>query len=62
MLNPIDYELLIDAIERMGTKVYTSLPKYVATHYLPNWYHLMADLTPETKFYPLDDDLETELY
>jgi 3-methyladenine DNA glycosylase AlkC len=29
----------------------TSLPEYLATHYLPNWYPTLADLTPETKIY-----------
>lgn len=62
MLNPTDYGLLIDSIERMGAKFYTPLDTYLATHYLPNWYHLLAEYTPETKFYTLDDDLEAELH
>jgi hypothetical protein len=61
MLHPIEYGLLIDSIERMGAKAYTSETTYLATHYLPNWYHLLADFTPETKFYTLEDDLEAEL-
>jgi hypothetical protein len=61
MLNPTEYGLLIDSIERMGAKAYTSPTTYLATHYLPNWYHLLTDFTPETKFHALDDDLEAEL-
>jgi ATP-grasp domain, R2K clade family 3 len=61
MLNPGEYGLLSDAIERMGAKVYTAPITYLATHYLPNWYHLLTDFTPETKFYSLADDLEAEL-
>ncbi len=57
MLTPI----FIDAIDSMSAKPHTSLANYLATHYLPNWYELLAEFTPETKFYPLDDDLEYEL-
>ncbi|NJQ97610.1 MAG: hypothetical protein HC784_08115 [Hydrococcus sp. CSU_1_8] len=39
----------------------TSKTEYLATHYLPNWYPLIADLTPETKVYSLNDNLESEL-
>jgi hypothetical protein len=61
MLSPSDYELLINIIENANADVFTSKIEYLATHYLPNWYPLIADLTPETKFYSLDRDLESEL-
>ena len=61
MLSPSNYELLVSAIESMGAYAFTSLAEYLSTHYLPSWYPLVADLTPETKFYSVDDDLETEL-
>ncbi len=61
MLTPSDYQLLVREIERLGTTAYISVANYLATHYLPNWYHSIADLTPETKFYPCDDRLESEL-
>ncbi|MFB2979945.1 ATP-grasp domain-containing protein [Microseira sp. BLCC-F43] len=61
MLSPSNYELLVSAIESMGASAFTSLTEYLNTHYLPSWYPLVAELTPETKFYSIDDDLETEL-
>ena len=61
MLTPIDYQLLIDAIERFGAVPFTSTINYLATHYLPNWYQHIADLTPETKFYQVDEDLKSQL-
>jgi hypothetical protein len=33
----------------------------LSTHYLPNWYPLLRDLTPETYCFDIDDDLETAL-
>lgn len=61
MLSPGDYELLVSVVESTGASVLTSKDEYLATHYLINWYPLIADLTPETKFYSVDDDLESEL-
>lgn len=61
MLSPSDYELLISVVESTGPGVLTSKTEYLATHYLTNWYPLITDLTPETKFYSVDDDLESEL-
>ena len=61
MLSPIDYERLVKVVEDAGSSVLTSKSGYLATHYLPNWYPLIADLTPETKFYSVNDDLEKEL-
>lgn len=61
MLSPSDYELLVNAVDSAGARAFTSKPEYLLTHYLPNWYPLIADLTPATKFYTVDDDLESEL-
>ncbi|MBW4623154.1 MAG: ATP-grasp domain-containing protein [Cyanosarcina radialis HA8281-LM2] len=61
MLSPADYELLVRLVESTEARVLTSPTKYLAAHYLPNWYPLIADLTPETKFYAIDDDLESAL-
>lgn len=61
MLSPSDYELLVGIVESTGARVLTCKAEYLATHYLPNWYASIADLTPETKFYSVDDDLESEL-
>ncbi len=61
MLTPTNYQFLVDAIELMSAVAVISPANYVATHYLPNWYSALAEFTPETKFYTLDDDLESEL-
>ena len=61
MLSPSDYQLMVNAIERVGASAFTSQSEYLATHYLPNWYPLITDLTPATKFYSVDDDLESAL-
>ena len=61
MLSLKDYELLSNIIEKAGASLLTSKTDYVATHWLPNWYPLISDLTPETKFYSLEDDLESQL-
>lgn len=61
MLNPTDYERLVRAVEDTGSSILTSKSEYLTTHYLPNWYPRIADLTPETKFYSVEADLEEEL-
>nr|WP_230967310.1 ATP-grasp domain-containing protein [Nostoc commune] len=61
MLSPGDYELLVNVVESTGASVLISLAEYLSTHYLSNWYPLITDLTPETKFYSVDDDLENQL-
>ncbi len=62
MLSSIDYERLVAIVEKAGARVLTSKSEYLATHHLPNWYPIIADLTPETRIYSLDTDLEKELY
>lgn len=61
MLSNSEYELLVDTIANSGASAFTSHSEYLAAHYLTNWYFKIADLTPETKFYSLCDDLESEL-
>jgi hypothetical protein len=53
MLTPTDYRSLIESIEHIGAKPYTSLPTYLATHYLPNWDRLLADFTLKLGFIAL---------
>ena len=48
MLTPTEYGMLADAVARQGSAMVASEAQYVAMHYLPNWYPLLADLTPET--------------
>ncbi|KAB0584510.1 hypothetical protein F7Q92_03080 [Ideonella dechloratans] len=50
MLTPSGYAELLEAIERKGARAVTSLAQYRLCHYLPEWYPLCRDLTPETIF------------
>lgn len=61
MLSAAEYESLISNLHTTGTRPFTSLENYLANHYLPNWYSRIADLTPETRVFPADCDLEAEL-
>lgn len=61
MITPDEYALLVNVIRNAGADVLTSHDEYLATHYLPNWYPLLRDLTPETRFFSVDDDLESVL-
>lgn len=61
MITPDDYSLLIDTVRNTGGEAFISHDEYLATHYLPNWYPLIRDLTPETHFFSVDDNLESAL-
>jgi len=61
MITPDDYSLLVNAVRNAGADVLISHDEYLATHYLPNWYPAIRDLTPETHFFSIDDDLESAL-
>ncbi len=61
MLTSGEYSLLVNSIRSAGSEALTSHDEYLATHYLFNWYSLIHDLTPETRFFSVDDDLEHAL-
>lgn len=61
MITPDDYLLLVNTVRDAGVDFIISQDEYLATHYLPNWYPLIRDLTPETRFFSIDDDLERAL-
>jgi hypothetical protein len=61
MITPNDYALLVDAVRNTGADMLISHDEYLATHYLPNWYPLIRDLTPETHFFAVDENLESAL-
>jgi len=61
MLSSAEYEQLVSALADGGTQPFTSTQTYLASHHLPNWYAAIADLTPETRVYPVECDLEAEL-
>jgi ATP-grasp domain, R2K clade family 3 len=62
MLSTNDYLQLVDTARSAGIEMWISLDEYLATHHLPNWYPLISDLTPETHFFDVDENLESELY
>ena len=61
MLKGGEYESLVRAIEGCGATALTAPQVYLLAHHLPNWYPLLADLTPETRVYPADADLVADL-
>src|SRR5262245_11793599 len=61
MLNPDEYERMVAAIEAADATPYITKSEYLAAHYLPNWYPLIPELTPETRIYPADADMPQEL-
>ena len=61
MLKPTEYERLAQAIAAASATPLTSTGSYLAAHYLPNWYPVIAEFTPETRVLAREADLETEL-
>jgi hypothetical protein len=61
MLAQGEYVNLATSIEAAGGICFTSTDQYIATHYLPNWYPMVKDYTPETIFLGTDVDLVCEL-
>ena len=61
MLSASEYETLVSNLIQSRARPVTSLENYLASHHLPNWYPSIFDLTPETRIFPADCDLETEL-
>lgn len=56
MLSAAEYQNLSLSVAATGGSLLTMLEQYLATHHLPNWYPLIADLTPQTAVLPLDAD------
>jgi hypothetical protein len=61
MVKGEEYAALARAIEECGANPFISPQEYLAAHYLPNWYPLLSDLTPETRVFPADADVVAEL-
>jgi hypothetical protein len=61
MMSAMEYETLVSNLIKSGARPITSVANYLASHHLPNWYPLISDLTPETRTFPADCDLESEL-
>ena len=62
MLSPADYENLTSVISQSGARLLSDTKTYLSTHYLPNWYPLILEFTPETRVFPVNADLATELH
>jgi hypothetical protein len=61
MFSKDEYTSLIAAIKSAGSNPLNGAADYLGCHYLPNWYPLLAEFTPETRVYPMDCDLAVEL-
>lgn len=61
MLSAMEYESLASNVAQGGARPFTSPQDYLFSHHLPNWYPRIVDLTPETRVFPADCDLEAEL-
>jgi len=61
MLTYDDYVSLVASVERVGGSCMTSPDQYIATHWLPNWYPVVQDDTPETVFLDVGDNLVSAL-
>jgi hypothetical protein len=61
MLNKNDYEKLATLVKNAGGHMFISPSKYLLAHYLPNWYSYIEDLTPKTKFFEYNDNLQNNL-
>ena len=61
MLSPADYENLVSVISQSGARSLTDAKSYLSTHHLPNWYPLISEFTPETRVFPANADIATEL-
>jgi len=53
MLPAAAYARLAEAVAGGGGELLTAPERYRATHELPGWYHLLADVTPQTVWMPL---------
>ncbi|WP_310481871.1 ATP-grasp domain-containing protein [Chamaesiphon sp. VAR_48_metabat_403] len=61
MISPDEHSLLVNAVRNTGADLWIDRDEYLSTHYLPNWYPLLQDLTPETYWFNVDADLNREL-
>lgn len=61
MLNAEAYKCLEQSILSKGCKLLTNFETYLSCHHIPNWYPRISDLTPQTRFFTVKDNLEVEL-
>lgn len=61
MLASPEYEKLVSLIRSQQANPLISLETYLACHYLPKWYPLVAEFTAETRIFDSSSDLKSEL-
>ncbi|MBN9692396.1 MAG: ATP-grasp domain-containing protein [Verrucomicrobia bacterium] len=61
MLTPDQYAQLHQAVAAEGARLRTSPEAYERCHYLPRWYPLLAEFTPETRFFAETDPIVSSL-
>jgi len=61
MLAPEGYSRLYQAVSAKGGSLRTNPTQYRHCHYLPEWYPLCEEFTPETIFLAKDADFASEL-
>ena len=61
MLSPTEYKNFVLSIEKADGLPLNSTESYLSTHYLPNWYQIISDLTPETIVLLIGSDWTSEL-
>ncbi len=61
MLAADRYPTLADAIRALGAHPFTEPEQYTLCHHLPQWYPLVAELTPPTRMLARGDDFVTAL-
>jgi hypothetical protein len=61
MLSAEKYRNLVEVLQKHNLTPFISLDNYLSTHYLPNWYSIISDLTPETEIFDIDDNLPFQL-
>ena len=57
MLCKEEYEKLTFLVQNVGGEMLISPKQYLLTHYLPNWYNHIKDLTAETLIFNYDDNI-----
>lgn len=61
MLTVEQYQLLEKAVSSKGAKLIVNTEKYQLSHYLPKWYPLCSEFTPESIFFNTKEDLLANL-
>jgi len=61
MMSASEYGSLVSSLASAQARPIIPLEMYLASHHLPNWYSRIPDLTPETRIFPSDCNLESEL-